>query len=58
MKAPTVEVVTHRMAAKDAHSGDKDNAKAIERGMLALAEEIDDLKDEIRRVGDAIGRRS
>ena len=57
VEAQTAEMIAHRLQQKDLAIADKDNAKAIERGLEALTKEIEDARDEIRRLGDAMTRR-
>lgn len=57
LEAQTLEMIAHRMQQKDLATADKDNAKAIERGLMAMTKELEDAKDEIRRLGDAMTRR-
>ena len=57
IEGQTMEIIAHRMQQKDLATVEKDNAKAIERGLLAMTKELEDAKDEIRRLGDVISRR-
>lgn len=57
IEAQTTELIAHRLADRDHETGAKDNAKTIERAMLKLAEEVNELRDEVRRHGDALSRR-
>lgn len=57
IEAQTLEMIAHRMQQKDLATSEKDNARAIERGLLAMTKEIEDAKDEIRRLGDSLTRR-
>lgn len=57
VEAQTTELVAHRVADRDHQTGAKDNAKGIERALIGLTKEVEELRDEVRRHGDVLGRR-